>query len=565
MKTLSDESLINVLRKLGFPKREADVYLFLSKYGMKDVKSVSTHLKIERVQTYRTLKSLEDKGVVEATLETPTRFKAVPLEMLLDSHIKTRKTEVGKLESEKEEVITRWKNLTSKVTEYPVARYRVLTDQRRIMEEISDLIQEAQEELLHLTTSQSVVQEDIAGVLDATMHAARKTSKIHFKMLATISKENREIVRRSLKEISARNLNMEWRHVDISSRIYPQFIVKDAQEAILYVSREDNPSAADQEQTGLWISSKMFTSALRESFMEMWRNATPAEDRIRELETGKPAEKTYIIRDPKEAEQKLVQTLQAAKQEVTAIMPATGINQLADNNPFGDYTKTGLRFRIMAPIDLDNFEAAQELSRTFAMTSVPISYLAMLTVDNRHLFIFKTPSADQATVKTPFQMDNTFYTNDSRYVERVTEMLEDIWKRGIDIQQLIQGPHAVSTVRVSSADSASKVVDQMLRENVDSVIVAEKDQPIGLVSQKDLLEKVVKPRKDLEKTKARDIMSLPIITVDAEEPLTKAFETMRRTGIPKLAVLRKGKLVGMLTLKTSARSASPCRKSKEKK
>ena len=561
---MSDESIVNILRNLGLPKREIDIYLFLSKYGMKDVKSVSTHLKIERVQTYRTIKSLEDKGIVEATLEAPIRYKAVPLETLLESHIKARKTEVDKLELEKQDVITRWKNLTSRITEHPVARHRVLTDQRRTTEEISNLIKEAHEEILHLTTSQCVIQEDLAGVLDTTMHAARKTPKIQFKTLATISKDNQEIVRKNLKEISSRKLNMEWRHIDISSRIFPQFIVKDAQEAILYVSREDNPSAAEQEQTGLWISSKMFASALKGSFMEMWRNATPAEDRIRELETGRPTEKTYIIRDPTEAEQKLAQTLQAAKQHVTAIMPATGINQLAETNPFRDDVRSGLRFRIMAPIDLENFEAAETLSKTFEITSVPISYLSMLTVDNEHVFIFKTPSRDQATTKTPFQMDNTFYTNDSRYVERVAEMLEDIWKRGIDIQQLIQGPSAVSTVRVSSIDPASKVVDLMLRNNIDSVIVAEKDQPIGLVSHKDLLEKIVKPCKNPEQTKAKDIMSLPITTVETEEPLVKAFEIMRRTGIPKIAVLKKGKLAGMLTLKTSPRSTISGRKPKKK-
>jgi sugar-specific transcriptional regulator TrmB/CBS domain-containing protein len=557
---LSDESIVNVLRKLGLPKREIDIYLFLSKYGMKDVKSVSTHLKIERVQTYRTIKSLEDKGIVEATLETPTRYKAVPLDTLLESHIKARKTEVDKLELEKQDVIARWKNLTSRITEHPVARYRVLTDQRRTTEEISNLIKEAQEEILHLATSQSVIQEDLAGVLDTTMHAARKTPKIQFKNLATISRDNQEIVRKNLKEISGRKLNMEWRHIDISSRIYPQFIVKDAQEAILYVSREDNPSAAEQEQTGLWISSKMFASALKESFMEMWRNATPAEDRLRELETGKPTEKTYIIRDPTEAEQKLAQTMQAAKQHITAIMPATGINQLAETNPFRDHVKSGLRFRIMAPIDLDNFEAAEALSKTFEITSVPISYLSMLTVDNEHAFIFKTPSKDQATTRTPFQMDNTFYTNDSRYVERVAEMLEDIWKRGIDIQTLIQGPPTMSTVRVSGTDPASKIVDLMLRNNLDSVIVADKDQPIGLVTHKDLLQKVVRPRKDPDKTKAKDIMSLPIVTVDSEEPLTKAYETMRRTGINKVAVLKKGKLAGMLTLKTSTKHEASARK-----
>jgi len=106
--TLSEEGIIQVLRDLGLSRREAEVYIFLSRRGPQGAGSVSTMLKIERVQTYRALKSLQEKGIVEATLEAPTRFSAVPFDNLLNSLITTRKSRISELEAQREALENYW-------------------------------------------------------------------------------------------------------------------------------------------------------------------------------------------------------------------------------------------------------------------------------------------------------------------------------------------------------------------------------------------------------------------------------------------------------------------------
>jgi len=129
-------------------------------------------------------------------------------------------------------------------------------------------------------------------------------------------------------------------------------------------------------------------------------------------------------------------------------------------------------------------------------------------------------------------------------------MLNDIWKRGMDIHEITSGPAArTPIVKVSSSVIASEVIDSMLENNVSSVVVTENDNPIGIITERDLLEKILKRRKDPARTYAKDIMSIPIIAADSDQPLTKALQTMRITGMKKLAILRNGKLVGMLTMK----------------
>jgi sugar-specific transcriptional regulator TrmB/CBS domain-containing protein len=547
---LSEEGVMKVLRDLGLSRREAEVYIFLSRRGPQGANSVSTMLKIERVQTYRALKSLQEKGIAEATLETPTRFSAVPFDGLLTSLITTRKSRISELEAQKEALVDYWKNLNARVTEYPLAKFRVLTEKRAIHNEIQRMTHEAKEDIVKLATSISVIQEDLAGILDSITDSLRKNRKTEIRILAGISKENQDIITKIMKTASTHKLNIQWRHIDLGSRAYPQFLVKDREETLLYLTPEEEPTRSSQAETALWIRSPIFAAALRESFLEMWRGATQAEDRIRELKTGKPIEVTAIIKDAEEAETKLETTLKKANKEITAIVSSDAIAAILETKLFETAMKKKLKLKIMAPIDLDNLEAAQKLSEISEVRNVPISYLMMLAVDAEHLFIFKSPPLNRATTRAAFHLDNVFYTNDARYVERVTEMLNDIWKRGMDIHELTAGPAAGTPIaKISGSSNASEALDLMLENNVSSVLVSENGNPVGIITERDILEKILKRKKDPARTRAKDIMSIPIIAADTDQPLTKALQTMRTTGMKKLAVLKKGKLVGMLTVK----------------
>jgi sugar-specific transcriptional regulator TrmB/predicted transcriptional regulator len=548
---LSEDEIFNVLRDLGLSRREAEIYMFLSHNGMQQAAFVSTRLKIERVQTYRALKSLQDKGMVEATLEAPVRFSSVPFETLLESLIKTKKADIVKLETKKDDLVTYWQSISAKVSDLPVAKFRVVVEQKRIYQQVGKMINRAKKEILQLTTGLGVIQEDTAGILDAIMALSRKKPVIQAKILSNVSKDNMELMKRMLRS-SVNHPNIQWRHVDLSSRILPQFSVMDDQETILYVTRGDISSHVGQADTGLWIRSEMFASALKESFLEIWNNAATLENRIKELETGKPVEETLIIRDPGEAEEKLMKTIGKAKKDIVMIASSDTLGKLSGTDLFPKTQGKTVNYRIMTPIDLDNLDAARNLSNLFNVRSVPITYMSMLAVDNEHLFMFKTISNGRTATKTPFNMENVFYTNDARYVERAMGILDELWKRGIDVKEMISGGAVEAPmVEVASSDNVTIVVNRMIKENVSSVIVAESSKPIGIVSEKDILKKIVRMKKDPDKITVKDIMSMPIMSVEASNAagLAEALRKMRKSGVSKLAVFRNGKLSGMLAVK----------------
>ena len=100
---------------------------------------------------------------------------------------------------------------------------------------------------------------------------------------------------------------------------------------------------------------------------------------------------------------------------------------------------------------------------------------------------------------------------------------------------------------LSPLDTTSTAMDLMAREDVGSVVVVENDQPVGIITEKDMLQKVIRPGKNLELTLVKDVMSKPPVTIDAERTVADALETMHRHNIRRLIVTRDGALVGLTT------------------
>jgi sugar-specific transcriptional regulator TrmB/CBS domain-containing protein len=544
---LDDKRLYEILSEIGLSKRKADIYLFLLKKGLQKAQSIAAHLGIDRAQTYRLLRSLKQKGMVEETIESPTRYIAIPVENLIEAHLKDKKSDIARLEAEKTNIIEYFKSVSKKETESPMAKFQIITGRNGIYTKISQMVNESKKEVSGLTTSLGLIQEDTLGILDTIIESAQEKQDVQFKMLANISQDNLNTIKSIVERLPTNNPNIEWRHTIVGSRYYPRFVIKDEEEILLYVTTKDEQITSPKEDNGLWVASKMFVSTLKASFMEIWHNAINVNDRIKELETGTPREETTVIKEPADTQTKIKKVLATTKNEIMLISSAIGINKLWDNDLFQEHTKRGIKFRVMAPIDLDNLRAAQELSKLYEIKHVSISYLTMMIADSKHLFIFKAPPLEEK-ITSPFYLRNTFYTNDKKYVERANELLNDIWKRGTLLSEIgAAGSMGTPVVEVPYSSTILEVVEVMLKNNVRSVLVRKNNNIIGIIDQRDILDKMLKTKKNPDKTPASEVMSTPILVIDSDEPLIAALKTIKEKRIPRLAVMKKGKLIAMLT------------------
>ncbi|MEM5815160.1 MAG: CBS domain-containing protein [Candidatus Aenigmatarchaeota archaeon] len=91
---------------------------------------------------------------------------------------------------------------------------------------------------------------------------------------------------------------------------------------------------------------------------------------------------------------------------------------------------------------------------------------------------------------------------------------------------------------------ASKVMGEM---NMGSLVIMDDDKIVGIVTSTDILKAIGEGR-DPEKTLIREIMSKDVITIQADEDVSKAVEIMLQHKIKRLPVLMNDKLVGIITV-----------------
>ena len=93
----------------------------------------------------------------------------------------------------------------------------------------------------------------------------------------------------------------------------------------------------------------------------------------------------------------------------------------------------------------------------------------------------------------------------------------------------------------------SDVVRVMVNENVGAVVVVRDFEPLGMITERDILERVVFANRDLREVVAQEIMTAPLVTIDSKRTIEKALEIMHKNKLRRLVVVEHEKLVGLLT------------------
>ena len=93
----------------------------------------------------------------------------------------------------------------------------------------------------------------------------------------------------------------------------------------------------------------------------------------------------------------------------------------------------------------------------------------------------------------------------------------------------------------------------MKERRIGNVIVVEKKQPVGILTESDIIRKVVAEGKDIKKVKVKDAMSTPLIIIDPYVTLEEAMKTMGKCNVRRLPVCEKDELIVIITQKDISR------------
>jgi sugar-specific transcriptional regulator TrmB len=515
---LSEESIRKILKTFGLTKKETDIYIFLAKQGILKGGEISKQTKTQKALIYRILKSLQAKGLVESTLEFPARFTAISFENIIDLNIKLKQEEAAQIVSQKKDLLNYWQNIKKSGFEPQPEKFTVIEGNQRIHNKLSQMIMKTRNQLSTVTTIQGLLLANQFGLFNiGSVHPLK--SKINFRFLADLSRQNINTLTKLLKSITDANFNFEGRTPELGLNLFPQMIIRDREEAIFFITPKEGTPVMKQEDVCLWTNCKSLVNAFSAVFEDLWTNSTDVRKKIAEIKTDKPAPKTIIMPDAEIVKIKLNNIMKIAKKEILAITSSKGLVEFSKNLlQTKDCTKKSVAVKIMAPITEGNAEVANYLSRLFLVKHVPPNYIQTIIIDGKHLFQSNASNTRNSMNDPPTQFENTVYTTNPEYIQKTKTMLQEIWKissppslenlksifgarvrsQSAYFPGAIQSPGPDGTIYPLSPSDSAKKGDQVVIEIVD-------DDPLRKISEQDILNEFMTGQKVPPKNQAETI------------------------------------------------------------
>ncbi len=276
--TITNKFVLEVLKNFGLTDKESEVYIYLAKSCIQKVGNISKRLRMHKAQVYRILRNLRRKGLVKSTFEVPMRFEAVPFETCLDLMIKAKKEEATLLEGKRDELVTHWNSINIKCPAFHLGRFMIVEGRNNLYSMIFQMIERAEREVLGIIDSSGLTQAVQMGLLNVL-----EKTETRFRFLTEITKENLQMIKPILERMTTKNKDFTVNHVELVSGICPRFIIRDEEEAIIFLSHEEASSMDRKHEDGIWTNrpAVFYTKSF---FEELWHKSTNINKRILELE-----------------------------------------------------------------------------------------------------------------------------------------------------------------------------------------------------------------------------------------------------------------------------------------
>ena len=122
----------------------------------------------------------------------------------------------------------------------------------------------------------------------------------------------------------------------------------------------------------------------------------------------------------------------------------------------------------------------------------------------------------------------------------------------VTVSQLMKR-NLISVQPGTSVADAAKV---MRERQIGSVFVKQNARIVGIVTEPDIVRKVIGADLPPHAMPVEQIMSAPVVGIDEQRPITEAADLMEQHQTRHLAVLKSGAIVGVLSVRDLLRPVS---------
>ena len=103
-----------------------------------------------------------------------------------------------------------------------------------------------------------------------------------------------------------------------------------------------------------------------------------------------------------------------------------------------------------------------------------------------------------------------------------------------------------NVITVEESASIKNAAKKMVEANVGSILVTKNNEPIGIITERDFVERYAAKGISLSNL-VKDIMTSSLITIDPNDTIWEGAELMKTHNIHKLPVIKDKKIVGIIT------------------
>ncbi len=431
MVRLAEDPVRRVLKDFGLTEKEVTTYVFVAKHGPMKGGEIAKLTKTQKAQTYRMLKSLQSKGLVETTLESPARFAAVQFEKFIDLNIKTKQEEALLLEKTKSALLEHWRKTGTFKSEPTIEKFATIEGKQKIYPKIAQMVKETKNQFSAMVNIHGLALADQYGFFESVTEHSLK-SNVQFHLLVELDGQSLGATKSYLKRIPKIPIHIKARNTDIGLRLLPRVVVRDDEEILLFITPRTSINEPEQDMVCLWTNCRELLSTFKTFFEDVWRNSSDIEREISNINADRAATSIPTVGDAEVAKKKYEEILASAEKEITILTSSEGLLAYYQKEILSKkVAKNKIAVKLMAPITNHNLKAAEELSKFCEVRHVPPNFLQTTIVDGKHLFQFGQLTNYRWTVEDrnkSADFDDIRYSDDLVRLLKMKSLLEDVWR-----------------------------------------------------------------------------------------------------------------------------------------
>ena len=121
---------------------------------------------------------------------------------------------------------------------------------------------------------------------------------------------------------------------------------------------------------------------------------------------------------------------------------------------------------------------------------------------------------------------------------------------GIRPRMLVKDVMTSPVITINEDGIVHDAAKMMDKDDLGCIVVTDKKgNPVGIITERDLITRVLAKNLLANKIKAKKVMTSPLLTIDPDEPLVEAARKMSRLNVRRLGVIYKGALAGLISSK----------------